>query len=49
MDCDSSEYKDATKLMPKNVDWMLLADYEETDQTIGSQELACSSAAGCEV
>ena len=43
------EYKEALKVMPKNVDWMLLADYEETDQTIGSQELACSSAAGCEV
>jgi len=35
--------------MPKDVDWMLLANYETTDQTIGSQELACSAATGCEV
>ena len=49
MDCDKKEYTESLKEMPKDVDWMLLAKYESTDQTIGSQELACTSADGCEV
>jgi len=39
----------AKNSMPKDVDWMRLANYESTDQTIGSQELACNSDKGCEV
>jgi ribonucleoside-triphosphate reductase (thioredoxin) len=35
--------------MPKNVDWSQLSDYEKSDQTIGSQELACVAAGGCEI
>lgn len=49
IDCNKKEYNAALSSMPKEVDWMLLANYENTDQTIGSQELACSAAGGCEV
>ena len=34
--------------MPKDVDWLKLADYEKSDMTIGSQELACA-AGFCEI
>ena len=34
--------------MPKEIDWSKLSDYELTDMTIGSQELACV-AGGCEI
>ena len=34
--------------MPKNVEWSKLSEYEKTDMTIGSQELACA-AGGCEI
>ena len=30
--------------MPKVVDWSMLGEYEKSDMTIGSQELACSAA-----
>jgi len=48
-DCDRKDYTTAKNNMPTDVDWMLLANYESTDQTIGSQELACSAATGCEI
>ena len=35
--------------MPKNVDWSMLGEYEKSDMTIGSQELAWSAAGGCEI
>ena len=34
--------------MPRNVDWTLLANYEQEDNTTGTQELACSAGA-CEI
>jgi len=34
--------------MPKNIDWSMLSEYEKTDMTSGSQELACSAGV-CEV
>ena len=49
IDCDKNKYSSMKKDMPKNVDWLLLANYEQSDQTVGSQELACSAAGGCEV
>jgi len=49
IDCDKKEYREAMVNMPKNVDWLSLSSYETTDQTIGSQELACSADGGCEV
>jgi ribonucleoside-diphosphate reductase alpha chain len=48
-DCDRKDYTAAKNNMPTDVDWMLLANYESSDQTIGSQELACSAATGCEI
>jgi ribonucleoside-triphosphate reductase len=49
-DCTVEEYKEALDIMPKNVDWTQLSQYEKKDFTTGSQELACSAAdGGCEV
>ena len=48
-DCNEMEYHDLKEKMPKIVDWSLLGEYEKTDMTIGSQELACSAAGGCEI
>ena len=48
-DCDEKMYKEILNKMPKVVDWSLLGEYEKSDMTIGSQELACSAAGGCEI
>jgi ribonucleoside-diphosphate reductase alpha chain len=40
------EYESALELMPKDVDWSEFLEY--TDETIGSQELACTGGA-CEI
>jgi hypothetical protein len=34
--------------MPTNIDWSLLSEYENEDNTSGSQTLACSGDA-CEI
>ena len=47
-DCEKKEYEDLLKLMPTNIDWTKLAEYERTDMTVGSQELACTAGV-CEV
>ena len=41
-DCEKEEYEVLLSKMPKNVEWSKLSDYEKTDMTIASQELACS-------
>jgi ribonucleoside-triphosphate reductase len=43
------EYQKAVSEMPKTIPWQSLPLYELEDNTSGSQELACSSAIGCEV
>jgi ribonucleoside-diphosphate reductase alpha chain len=48
IDCTKSEYNAFSKKMPV-LDWNKLNEYEKTDQTTASQELACSSSEGCEV
>ena len=48
-DCNALEYHDLKEKMPKIVDWNLLGEYEKSDMTIGSQELACSADGGCEI
>jgi ribonucleoside-triphosphate reductase len=48
-DCTEKEYNDFVKKMPKDVDWGLLSKYELSDQTIASQELACTGPEGCDV
>ena len=47
-DCEEAEFKQLQSKMPKNVDWLKLAEYESQDMTIGAQELACT-AGGCEI
>lgn len=41
-------YHIALEAMPKNVDWSKLSEYEQQDNTVGSQSYACSSGL-CEV
>ena len=48
-DCDKDTYEELRAKMPKDIDWTKLASYETKDMTIGSQELACSAAGGCEI
>ena len=48
-DCTKEEYEEFVKKMPTDIDWSLLNQYESTDQTIGSQELACAAAGGCDI
>ena len=43
-----SEYTQLLELMPKNIDWSKLSDYEKEDTTAGSQTFACSGDA-CEI
>jgi len=47
-DCGKSEYKELLSLMPKAIDWASLADYEQEDNTSGSQTMACSGDS-CEI
>ena len=46
-ECDKETYDALYKTTPKNIDWMTFM--EETDNTEGSQTLACSAAGGCEI
>ena len=48
-DCTKEEYEELLEKMPKNVDWTKLSDYEKSDHTESTQELACSAAGGCEI
>jgi len=47
-DCSEEEYKELLNKMPKDVDWNKLAEYEQSDMTVGAQELACA-AGFCEI
>ena len=47
-DCNEKEYKDLLNKMPTSVNWNKLSEYEKSDMTVGSQELACS-AGSCEI
>jgi ribonucleoside-diphosphate reductase alpha chain len=47
-DIDSDKYKELLASMPKGVDWEDLGDFEQEDNTTGSQELACVGGA-CEL
>ena len=47
-DCEKEEYEILLHKMPKNVEWGKLSDYEKTDMTIASQELACGGG-HCEI
>ena len=47
-DCTKEEYEILLDKMPEIVEWNKLAEYEQTDMTIGAQELACA-AGFCEI
>ena len=47
-DCSKEEYEQLLALMPTNVDWSKLSDYEKSDHTENQQTLACV-AGGCEI
>tara|TARA_R110000822_G_scaffold52235_8_gene135361 strand:+ start:14347 stop:16257 length:1911 start_codon:yes stop_codon:yes gene_type:complete len=48
MEIDKKTYLELNKTMPENLDWTELGAYEETDQTVGSQTMACTSGS-CEI
>ena len=45
---DAAEYKRLAAAMPTNIDWSGLENFEQEDNTTGSQELACVGGA-CEI
>ena len=47
-DIKEEEYEKLLSLMPKDIDWTMLSEYEKTDMTSGSQELACTAGV-CEI
>tara|TARA_R110002050_G_scaffold15519_5_gene47629 strand:+ start:3449 stop:5329 length:1881 start_codon:yes stop_codon:yes gene_type:complete len=47
-DIDAAKYKELSAAMPKNIEWTDLVNYEQEDNTTGSQELACVGGA-CEI
>ncbi len=47
-DCGKSEYTELLSLMPSEINWSLLADYEQEDNTSGSQTMACTGDS-CEI
>ena len=47
-ECGKSEYNMLKSVMPKTIDWSELADYEQEDNTSGSQTMACSGDS-CEI
>ena len=47
-DCDEATYQEMLDTMPKRIDWSKLSEYENEDNTSGSQTLACSGDS-CEI
>jgi ribonucleoside-diphosphate reductase alpha chain len=47
-DCGKSDYDMLKSVMPKSIDWSKLSEYENEDNTSGSQTLACSGDS-CEI
>lgn len=45
---DEDEYNEWLEKMPKDVDWSLVSNYEEDDNTSGSQTMACTGGV-CEI
>ena len=41
-DCSKEEYQDLLSVMPKDIDWTKLSDYEKEDNTSGMQTMACT-------
>jgi len=47
-ECSKEDYERMLSTMPEDVDWAGVAKYEDRDNTVGSQSLACSGSV-CEV
>jgi ribonucleoside-diphosphate reductase alpha chain len=47
-DCEKSDYGQLLSLMPTDIDWSKLSDYEKEDNTAGMQTMACSGDS-CEI
>jgi len=47
-DCGKSDYEELLSLMPTEIDWSKLSDYEQEDNTAGMQTMACSGDS-CEI
>jgi len=45
---NAEQYKELVKAMPKDINWNDLENFEQEDNTTGSQELACVGGA-CEI
>ena len=41
-DCEKSDYETLFSLMPTEIDWSKLSDYEKEDNTAGMQTMACT-------
>jgi ribonucleoside-triphosphate reductase len=41
-DCSKEEYEELLATMPESIDWSKLSEYENEDNTAGSQTMACS-------
>jgi ribonucleoside-diphosphate reductase alpha chain len=49
-DVGKADYRELAKIMPKAIDWSKLSEYENEDNTAGSQTLACSGGGdSCEI
>ena len=47
-DCSKQEYEELLAKMPTNVDWTKLSEYEQEDNTVAMQTMACSGDS-CEI
>ena len=47
-DCSKEEYEELLSRMPTSISWEDLSEYEQEDNTAGSQTLACSGDS-CEI
>ena len=47
-DCNEAEYEELLSQMPTSINWAELAEYEQEDNTSGSQTMACSGDS-CEI
>ncbi len=47
-ECGATDYHELLELMPKDIDWSKLSDYEKEDNTAGMQTMACSGDS-CEI
>jgi len=47
-ECNKEEYNELNKIMPKDINWGGISEFETTDMTEGSQQLACVSGS-CEI